>query len=350
MEQDSKKVLFITRNYPPMIGGLESYSRDFYQALKQKIDIGIIYNNRGKAFLPLFLIYCIFFTLLNRNKYNHVHLADGALVPIGCFIKGLLKKKVTITIHALDIIYTNDVYQWLVPKCINKMDHVIGVSQFSIDACVARGIDQRICSVIPNGIDFTNLPEPGLPLELIEKKFMLELSNRKILFSVGRLIRRKGISWFVTEVMPRLPEEYIYLIAGEGPEKSNIQDNIRELNLERRVYLLGYVGGEEKAALFQNSCLFIMPNISVPGDAEGFGISIIEAAAYGLPCLATNIEGIRDAVTNGVTGRLLGERDHESFHQAITGAQFDRNKIKQLTREKYDWNVLADRYREILLQ
>lgn len=333
-----------------MVGGLESYSRDFYHAMKKKMDMEIIYNNKGKALLPFFLLYCICFILLNRKKYNHIHLADGALAPLGFIIKRLLAKKISITIHALDIIYPSSIYQWLIPRCISKLDYVIGVSRFSIDACIARGMEKENCSVIPNGIDFTRLPGLELSLELIEKKYQLELANRKVLVSVGRLIKRKGIRWFVAEVMPILPEEYIYLIGGDGPERNDILQTIRALNLNHRVFLLGYISGEEKAALYQNAELFIMPNISVAGDAEGFGISIIEAAAYGLPCLATNIEGIRDAVTEGVTGRLLNERDHRGFYQGITGAQFVRKKIKQVTREKYDWSVLADRYRKIFLQ
>jgi len=63
---------------------------------------------------------------------------------------------------------------------------------------------------------------------------------------------------------------------------------------------------------------FIMPNISIPDDVEGFGISALEAGACGLPVIASNIQGIRDAILDGITGYLVGERDVAGYISKFT--------------------------------
>ena len=56
-----------------------------------------------------------------------------------------------------------------------------------------------------------------------------------------------------------------------------------------------------------------MPNIKVPGDMEGFGIVVLEAGSYGLPVIASNIEGIKDAVIDGKTGFLVGAGNAKEY-------------------------------------
>lgn len=333
-----------------MVGGMESYSRDLYNSLRKKMDIDIVKNYRGKFLLPWFFVYCLYFILINRRTYSHIHLADGVLAPLGCIVKLITNARVSITIHALDIVYSNRFYQLLVPFCIKRLDGVIGVSRYAVNACISRGIDDNRCHVIPNGIDYSRFTAPEYPLAEIESNHVIKLKGKKILITVGRLIKRKGIGWFVAEVMPKLPEEFIYLIAGEGPEKQNIEGIIRKENLTGRVYLIGFINEEEKASLYDKSDLYIMPNITVPGDAEGFGISIIEAASYGLPCIAADVEGVSDAVTDGITGTLIRERDAAGFRQYIINSRFDRERIKAVTRERFDWEILAAKYANIFTE
>jgi glycosyltransferase involved in cell wall biosynthesis len=91
-----------------------------------------------------------------------------------------------------------------------------------------------------------------------------------------------------------------------------------------------------------------MPNISIPGDVEGFGIAALEAGACGLPVIAANIQGIRDAVIDGVTGYLVGEQDVEGFLSRIQGLDLNRRRVRSEVAGRFSWNKIGLAYAEML--
>jgi glycosyltransferase involved in cell wall biosynthesis len=91
-----------------------------------------------------------------------------------------------------------------------------------------------------------------------------------------------------------------------------------------------------------------MPNISIPGDVEGFGIAALEAGACGLPVIASNIQGIRDAIIDGVTGYLVGERDVEAFLSRIQGMDLDRRRVRSEVAGRFSWSKIGLAYAEML--
>ena len=100
--------------------------------------------------------------------------------------------------------------------------------------------------------------------------------------------------------------------------------------------MLGQVDSEMRDALLTGSDLFIMPNVVVPGDMEGFGLVAIEAAAAGALVIASSLEGIRDAVIDGETGVLIAPGDATAFVEVITA----------MVRDPTERRRLADRYAE----
>ena len=142
----------------------------------------------------------------------------------------------------------------------------------------------------------------------------------------------------------KLPDNYIYVIAGFGPEQEQIEKIIWKFNLTDRVYLLGHISEEEKKCLYQISDLFIMPNISVKDDQEGFGIVALEAGSYGLPIIATDIEGIKDAILDGKTGRLIKEGDNQAFLEAIMSHNVDASAIWDLVVSNFNCTTIIKRY------
>lgn len=338
------KLLFITRCYPPQIGGMEKYSYDLYHALKENLAVDLLKHTGGKLFLPVFYVQCMLALLFSGNRYTHIHFGDAVLSPLGWFAAQVTRAKVSVTVHALDIIYCNRIYQSIVPYCLARLDKLVAVSRFALEQSVLRGVSRDRCHLIPNGINLQNLELPAPSLNTVAERYNINVAGKKILFSIGRLIKRKGIHWFVVNVMPGLNEDYIYLIAGDGPEYENIATAISKNGLDGKVSLLGRISEDEKLSLYRNASLFIMPNIPVAGDAEGFGITIIEAAACGLPAIASDLEGIPDAIVNGITGTLVEAQDDQKYAQAIMGAVFDRREVTRLTRSRYDWSVLKARY------
>ena len=126
-------------------------------------------------------------------------------------------------------------------------------------------------------------------------------ADQVILLTVGRLVRRKGVTWFVRHVLPHLPSSVTYLVAGEGPMADEVVRLVAELGLGNQVRLLGAVDEDDRERLLLGADMFVQPNIPVSGDMEGFGLVLLEAAMRGTTTVASGIDGIVDAVVDGRT-------------------------------------------------
>jgi phosphatidyl-myo-inositol dimannoside synthase len=139
-----------------------------------------------------------------------------------------------------------------------------------------------------------------------------------ILF-VGRLVPRKGAAWFASQVLPKLPPPLTLHIVGKPWD----QQETRALQTNPRVQLLGYL---DEAGLDRerSGCVaVVMPNRSSRDqtDVEGFGIAALEAARDGIPIIASDIEGITDAIVDGKTGFLVSENDVSEWQKRISAIQ-----------------------------
>src|SRR5690606_17147096 len=101
--------------------------------------------------------------------------------------------------------------------------------------------------------------------------------------------------------------------------------------------------------------LFVMPNIPVPGDMEGFGVVMLEAGLCGLPILAADLEGIRDVVRDGENGMLLPAGDADAFARAIESFRHNPGRLEaasrssvQATLSRFSWEVVVEQYLEAL--
>jgi phosphatidyl-myo-inositol dimannoside synthase len=176
-----------------------------------------------------------------------------------------------------------------------------------------------------------------------------------VLCTTGRQIRRKGHAWFVDNVMPLLPAHVHFWLAGDGPEGPAIEAAAARHGLGGRVRRLGLLSDEQVANLYRGADLFVMPNIAVEGDIEGFGVVLLEAGLNGMTSIAARLEGIEDAVTHGANGFLVESRDWQGFAAEIVRLDRDRDRLfalgqaaSQFTRQRFCWNEIAARYVEVL--
>ncbi len=140
------------------------------------------------------------------------------------------------------------------------------------------------------------------------------------------------------------------MVAGEGSERGTIQEIVDRYNLQGCVLLLGEVSDEDRKLIYNASDIFIMPNITVPGDVEGFGIVALEAGSCGLPVVASNIQGLRDAVINGKTGYLVKEGDVEGFADGIRDMNSDKTQIRKIVNSTFDWAKIYKRYHDVFVK
>ena len=335
------------------MGGLEEYSYHLIKEFEAHEITFKITLSKPKKHLLWFFPYSFLKALYIIQKYSvqQVHLCDGLLSPVGVLLKFLTGAKVTVTLHGLDITYDNPFYQMFIPRCVTKLDGIVCVSHSTRDECLGRVVPCPNHTVIPNGIRpgqlYLEPPKNELRRKL-ESLIGVSSRNKKILFTIGHLVKRKGVAWFVKNVMLRLEDSCLYVIAGEGPERRTIQNIVDQYGLKGRVLLLGEISNEDRKLLYNASNIFIMPNITVPGDVEGFGIVTLEAGSCGLPVVASDIQGLRDAVIDGKTGYLVEERDVEGFVGRITDMNLTKDRIRKIVNSTFDWAKIYKGYRTFL--
>ncbi|MBP7822542.1 MAG: glycosyltransferase family 4 protein [Candidatus Moranbacteria bacterium] len=350
------KILFISRAYPPTIGGIENQNYAVSKWLCNLMEVTTIANHGGKKSLPFFFPKAFFQALRKRKDYDIILLGDGVLAPLGWILRIFTGKPVASIIHGLDITYTLPLYQWLwVGFFLPKLNRLIAVSRYTKEIAIEHGLTPDAISIIPNGVE--NPPDIGIHYVRIDLADYIgrDLSNVKVLTTIGRLTKRKGVAWFVEFVLPKLPENFIYVIAGSGSEKPNILAAAERAGVTDRVKLLGAVPDEIKMMLHRTADLFIQPNITVPGDMEGFGISIIEATLAGLPVIASKIEGIQDAIIDGETGIFVESKDADGFVNAIKNILSNEESYRlfrlnaaKVTKERFHWDAISKLYAELL--
>ena len=350
------KNLFITRKFPPTKGGMEKVAYELYIHLSKITEVELIKWGGANKWLFFILPYFLFKSIwiLLTKKIDIVYLQDGLLAPLGLVLK-IFRKPVAITIHGLDITYKNRFYQFLIPNCLKKLDKIICISNSTKQECLKRGIPEGKVTVIPDGIsdEFYIAWDKKTIRNQLERRFNISLEDKKIILSVGRLVERKGFHWFVTEVIPKLIQQrkdFIYIIGGEGFFRKKIEVLIQN-KLQDFVKILGQVENEDLKMLYNAADTFVMPNIRVKGDMEGFGIVALEAASCGLPVIASNLEGIKDAVKNNQNGFLVEPYDSEGFIKTI--CQLLENdeiresvgkKAREFTLENYSWDKVTQQY------
>jgi phosphatidylinositol alpha-1,6-mannosyltransferase len=343
------KVLFVTRKWPPAVGGMETYSYELCKAMRDKVDLQL-FKLPGKEdgappsvlVLALFFIRALFYVLFNGRHYDIIHIGDFVLAPIGFVAKLFYKKnKVLIMIHGLDILYGNRtglapsiyrVYQKLMVK-MGSADHFIANSENTGRLCNEAKLNP--VTVIPLGVNIS--------LPAVENN----QHDNTILF-LGRLVKRKGALWFATNVMPLLGEQYRLKVVGKVWDESEQAGLINCKNVD----LIGYASNEDLFQLKQSCMLAVMPNQLSENntDVEGFGLVAAELSVQGVPIIASNIEGLTSAVIPGKTGFLVDSDNTVQWRQQIeTISNWDQKQrsafcetCKNETKQFFSWERVAN--------
>ncbi len=346
------KLLFISRAYPPVVGGIENHNYELAQRFVKSADTTLLINTRGKKFLPFFLPYALIKTVVTAKRYDAILFGDGVLSVIGFFVVLLTKKPVVASvIHGLDITYKNSLYQILwVRMFLPSLTTLIAVSQETKNIAIQHNLPERKIKVIPNGVAIPYQPH-RYTREDLSKLLGVATEDKVVLLTHGRLAKRKGVEWFIHNVLVTLPSNIHYVISGDGPEKAAIKSAVVLHGLESRVTLLGRIDEVTKLTLLHTIDIFIQPNITVPGDMEGFGIAVIEATACARLVIASDIEGLTDAIAEGKNGIPLPSGDTHAWTDTVL--HLARNKEERLTLgqefqkytlQHFSWDTIVQEY------
>ncbi|MFP4228364.1 MAG: glycosyltransferase family 4 protein [Salinivenus sp.] len=377
------RLLFVSHSMPPKgrpldnVGGMQRVALKLHEALQKRdrTDSAFDYN----ALLlrsswrwvhlktPVFLTKVLGRLLwkVHRENVDVVLFSSMVTAALAVPLRGVLRRhgvQTAAIVHGLDVTTPFAPYQWFVPKVFDALDAVLPVSRATKQACLDRGAAEEQLCVVPNGIDTDRFRRPnsrsearaqlaeglGIPLPPPPPEGLL-------LCSVGRHVRRKGFHWFVESVMPRLPDDVHYWIAGDGPHTDTIRAAVKASGLHPRVRLLGRISNANLSRLYRGSDLFIMPNVPVEGDMEGFGVVLLEAAQCGTPAIAAQLEGIQDVIEEGENGHLVEPENPSAFVSAIRRYYEAPEQLAPIARRaatyttnRFGWASVADTYLSVL--
>lgn len=347
-------ILFISRTYPPVIGGIEKQNYEISKALAAITRTDVIANTRGKWLLPVFLPYALVRALLNLRKYDAVLLGDGVLGILGYLLKLVSEKPVACIVHGLDLTYSNVLYQKLwINVFLPRMDKLIAVGNATIHQGTLRGLPASKFIFIPNGVAALTTLAPYSRHDL--EAFLKKKVPGPVILTLGRLVQRKGVTWFIENVVSQLDADITYIIAGEGREQSAILAAIRAHNFQDRVLYVGGVSDRDKELLFCTADIFVQPNIEVAGDMEGFGLVVLEAAMHGRVVIASEIEGLKDAIQDGQNGFLIAAGDADAYRrkiQEVLKNPAEKEALGKQAREyvskNHTWPLIAGKYLDVM--
>lgn len=243
--------------------------------------------------VPLFFLFqtLAILTAIKRDKPDVIHchwiIPQGICLYIAKWISGS-KIPHLLTSHGGDLYtFQGKVLSKLKRRVINNANSMTVVSQamtHEVNRIMMREVD---ACVIPMGIDTENLFYPD---------DNIERTKSGILF-VGRLVDKKGVKYLL-EAFPEVLKSHsdaTLTIIGDGPEKSNLEELSKSLEIHKKVNFLGSVLNKDLPNFYRKTSLFTAPFItSDNGDQEGLGLVIIEAICCGCNILVGGNNALSD--------------------------------------------------------
>ncbi len=307
MAANRSRIHFVSHSFAPEdeplanVGGMQRVATELAAALGERADVDLELLVLRAPWSRIHLHAPPFFValgprLLARTRPGDRVLFASVTTALGAlpFFDALRARSVRLCAiaHGLDVTQPHTLHQKLVRATLAGLDSVLPVSRSTADECELRGA--RAVEVVPNGVDLARFARVAAARESSRRPLARakEPSAPFVLLGVGRQVRRKGFVWFVDQVMPKLPERFRLVLVGDGPERAQLERTIAEHRLESRVHLAGLAPEAELLGWYERADAFVMPNVVVPGDVEGFGIVLLEAAATGLPAVVARLEGL----------------------------------------------------------
>lgn len=342
MADTRAKAILVTRNFPPLEGGMERLNQRLFTAMSEQWQMLLIGPEDASRFLPAhasvsesrvrplwwFMLSGFIRCMANTIRIRPVLIlaGSGLMAPAAYFAAKISRSRSVVYLHGLDLVVENRIYQFLWVPLIRRCDHILVNSQSTARIAVEKGVPA----------DKINLLAPGTEIPVLSNekarnfRIGLGLQDAKILLVVGRLTARKGIAEFVGACLPEIvsafPNAVLLIIGSEasdalagsgGNEKQRIQKRVDEAGVAGNVLFLGRCDDEMLSAAYQAADVHVFPVQQLPGDVEGFGMVAVEAAAHGLHTVAFAVGGVTESVENGRSGDLIAAGDYDQFTRRI---------------------------------
>ena len=362
--------LIVTRNFPPDVGGIQvlmgglatslvshgpvkvfAYEHPSSNTFDENSQLNIerikgikIFRKYRKANLVN--------AFIDENSNIRALIADHWKSLELIKSENLKKVKVFCLIHSKEINHPigSQLNKRLV-KSASQADHVIANSNFTKELAIKIGIDESKISIIYPGI-----PKPLVVNDKlkIQAKSVFGESFPKII-TVARLDKRKGhdkILMVIKNLKVKYPK-IKYISIGTGKDENDLFKLSKELKIENEVKFLKNINYDLKSALIEEANLFLMPSRIEKKSVEGFGISFIEAASYGVGSIGGKDGGESDAIKHNQTGFICDGNDLNSIYNSVINFFTDKNFVKFGNNavdfsQKFHWNKVIKNYLNLI--
>ena len=374
------RILLVTRNLPPLVGGMERLNWHMADELSKTADVRVI-GPSGSATMapagvavrearlqPLWKFLLQAWAIARREartwKPDIVLAGSGLTAPLVRSAARLCGAKACVYVHGLDVAVRQPVYRAVWLRAIRSMDRVIANSRATAELCRSVGVDPARIAIVHPGVDlpteaadqitwglgssFRRKPESSASAPdtvvsggAVQFRQTHRLGDRPVLLSVGRLSTRKGLREFVSHALPRIVAvrpDAMLLVVGDAPRQAlhaeaqtpeSIQAAAEAAGVGAHLLFLGTITDyAELGAIYRAADVHVFPVRQIPGDPEGFGMVAVEAAAHGLPSVAFATGGVVDAVAEGRSGHLVPSGDYSALSEAIIAALAERESLR----------------------
>ncbi len=250
-----------------------------------------------------------------------------AIVPYVVYVYGLdlLKERRKIA--------ANPFKRWTARRMLGDASGIVAISDWTAE--LARAVMRQAgvrhappVAAIPLGTD-PDFFSPGRDTGMLRRRFALGAAP--LLVTVARLKPHKGQDTAI-RALAALPAGIRYLIVGTGDDAQRLAAIAREAGVADRVTFAGALSDDDIAEAYATATVYVGLSRQEGVEAEGFGISFIEAAASGTPSVAGDSAGVRSAVRDGETGILVGSMDVAAAAAAIRSLIDDGSRREAMGR------------------
>lgn len=356
------KILLSTLEYPPHNGGVANY----YYNLKKywpEADNFIVFDNNNnhllfKRNLPLRWLKSLFSIYSYYKKKKADYLLIGQILPLGTtalILKKLFNIHYGVVIHGMDFSYAIKTKRkkYLTRKILRNASDIISANSYT---------KELILDFLPGLKDKVSVVNPGVEAEKIDMqtvetlKHDYNLQDKVIIYSLGRLVKRKGFDNAIKAIGTldkSIKEKLVYVISGSGEEEDNLKKEAKDKDF--KVIFTGTIDNTIKWSWLYLCDIFVMPSRNIKGDFEGFGIVFLESALCKSPAIGSLSGGIKDAIDDNNSGFLVEEDDVNALAEKIKVLVQDEKLRQEMgnyayrrAKDNFNWSKQAKLFYKVL--
>jgi glycosyltransferase involved in cell wall biosynthesis len=335
-------------------GGIARYDRDLITAIARhpkttQVDIvprviareveplpdRVVHHEAAAQSAPRFIAATLRLAL-GSSSADWILCGHVNLLPIAIMAARISKAGIILASYGLETWYPKSART---ARQLRRVGALISISEHTLERMREwANLDAIPTFVLPNAVDLASF-SPGPPDPALARR--LGVDNRKVVFTLGRMDaseRAKGFDQII-EGLPSLASripEVVYIAGGEGSDRARLESRAKDLGVADRVIFPGYIPEADKVGYFRLADVFAMPS-----RLEGFGYVFLEALACGVPVVASETDGGREAIRNGAWGLLVNpDKVHEiacAIESALVNPRIPaRSELEYFSVDRFD--------------